>query len=311
MPDPTLDLRNLRYIVLAAERGSFRRVAAELEVHQSTVSRRVQLVERRLGAAIFERHPGGVTLTAAGEIFLRDATIGAHHLRRAVQAVACLKRGRQGVLRIGLFVSLAAGFLGELVERYRERHEGVDLQFEENTAERNLSRVINGELDIAFVTGTPDPIGCETLQLWEERIFVALPSSHTLSGKTEVLWDDIRQERFIVSAGGPGPEIHDYLIKRLSALGFRPDISIHRVGRENLMNMVARGFGLTLTTASTLGTSFAGLTFLPIAGDEDIVPCSAVWSSSNSNPALHHLLAIGRDAAKRKAGARLNGAGFL
>ncbi len=299
MPDPTLDLRNLRYVILAAERGSFRRVAAEIGVQQSTVSRRIQVVESKLGTMIFERHSGGVRLTAAGETFLRDATIGAHHLRRAVQAVTCLKRGGQGELRIGLFVSLAAGFLGELVERYRERYEGIELRFEEGTADRNLGRVISGELDVAFVTGMPVPPGCETLQLWKERIFVALPSSHALSGQQEVSWDEIRQERFVVSEGGPGPEIHDYLIKRLSALGFRPDIRIHRVGRENLMNMVARGFGLTLTTASTLGTTFAGLAFVPIAGDEEIVPCAAVWTSNNSNPALHRLLAIARESAQR------------
>lgn len=304
MPDPTLDLRNLRYVILAAERGSFRRVAAEAGVQQSTVSRRVQLVERRLGAKIFERHTGGVTLTAAGEVFLRDAIVGAQHLRRAVHAVTNLKRGNQGALRIGLFVSLAAGFLGELVERYRQRYDGIDIQFEESTAERNLGRVISGELDVAFVTGMPVPEGCEALQLWEERIFVALPSTHALSRQQEISWDDVRRERFIVSAGGPGPEIHDYLIKRLSALGFRPDIRIHRVGRENLMNMVARGFGLTLTTASTLGTSFAGLTFLPIAGDEDIVPCTAVWTINNSNPALHRMLTIARDAVRDMEGAR-------
>lgn len=295
--------------MLAAERGSFRRVADEVGVQQSTISRRIQLVERRLGAEIFERHSGGVRLTAAGETFLRDASIGAHHLRRAIQAVTCLKRGGHGQLRIGLFTSLATGFLGELIGRYRVQYGGIDLEFEENTAEQNLSRVISGELDVAFATGMPLPSGCDTLQLWQERIFVALPASHALSAETIVSWDDVRSERFIVSAGGPGPEIHDYLIKRLSALSFRPDIRTHNVGRENLMNMVARGFGLTLTTASTLGTSFAGLTFLPIGSEEDTVPCVAVWTANNSNPALHRLLSIAREAAGIEG--RLRGKGPL
>jgi len=43
MPDLTLDLRNLQYAMFAAERGSFRRAAAELGIQQSTLSRRVQL----------------------------------------------------------------------------------------------------------------------------------------------------------------------------------------------------------------------------------------------------------------------------
>lgn len=298
MPDVTLDLRNLRYAILAAERGSFRKAAAEVGIQQSTLSRRVQLLEHRLGAAIFERHSGGVRLTPAGESFLRDAKLGAIHFRRAVQAVTSITRGSRGELRIGLFVSLAAGFLGEVVEKYRAQYEGIDVQFEEATSERSLSRVISGEIDIAFVTGSPKIQGCVTERLWNERIFVALPSGHRLAGGQDVRWEEIREERFIISTGGPGPEIHDYLIKRLSGLGFRPDIRSQKVGRENLMNMVARGFGLTVTTNSTLGTSFSGLAFLPIAGDADIVPCSGVWCSNNSNPALQRLLAIARATAR-------------
>lgn len=298
MPDLTLDLRNLRYAILASERGSFRKAAAEVGIQQSTLSRRVQLLEHRLGTAIFERHSSGVRLTPAGESFLRDAKLGAIHFRRAVQAVTSITRGNRGELRIGLFVSLAAGFLGEVVEQYRQQYEGIDVQFEETTSERSLGLVINGEIDVAFVTGTPTIHGCVVEQFWHERVFVALPSGHPLTTRQELQWDEIREQRFIISTGGPGPEIHDYLIKRLSGLGFHPDIRSQKVGRENLMNMVARGFGLTVTTDSTLGTSFSGLVFLPIAGDADIVPCSGIWSSNNSNPALQRLLAVARTVAR-------------
>jgi len=300
MPDMTLDLRNLRYAILAAERGSFRRAAAEIGIQQSTLSRRVQLLEHRLGTRIFERHSSGVRLTPAGESFLRDAKLGALHFRRAVQAVASITQGNLGELRIGLFISLAAGFLGEVVEQYRKQYQGIDVQFEEATSERSLGRVINGEIDVAFVSGSPKIRGCAAEQLWHERVLVALPSGHPLTHREGLHWDEIREERFIISAGGPGPEIHDYLMKRLSGLGFHPDIRIQKVGRENLMNMVARGFGLTLTTNSTLVASFSGLVFLPIAGDADVVPCSGVWSSSNSNPALQRFLAIARAVARGK-----------
>jgi DNA-binding transcriptional LysR family regulator len=300
MPDLTLDLRNLRYAIKVAERGSFRRAAAELGIQQSTISRRVQILEARLGAIIFERHSSGVRLTQAGETFLRDAAVGADHFRRAVQAFTSNNRGNRGELRIGLFVSLAAGFLGEVVESYRSKYSGVDLQFEEHTAERNLGRVVSGELDVAFVTGTPNVSGCETLRLWHERVYVALPAGHAMAAQEQLSWDDLRQERFIISTGGPGPEIHDYLIIRLSSPGFHPDIRPQRVGRENLMNMVARGFGLTVTTASTLGTAFSGLAFRPVGGEADIVPCSAVWSRSNSNPALRRLLALAQSSARRR-----------
>jgi len=299
MPDLTLDLRNLRCALMAAERGSFRRAAAELGIEQSTVSRRVQMLERRLGAAIFERHTGGVRLTLAGARFLRDAAAGADHFRRAIQAFTSVNRGIRGELRIGLFVSLAAGFLADVVERYLTVHGEIEVQFQESTSRHNISKVISGDLDIAFVTGAPAVDGCETLQLWQERIFVAVPSHHSLAACGELAWDDIRRERFIISAGGPGPEIHDYLITRLSRIGFHPDIRAQRVGRENLMNMVARGFGLTITTASAVANAFSGVTFLPVADTTEVVPCSALWSKGNSNPALRQFLAVARATARR------------
>jgi DNA-binding transcriptional LysR family regulator len=78
IPDVALDLRSQRCALVAAEQGSFRRAAAELGLQQSTISRRIQWLEHRLGAAIFDRHRSGVRLTSAGDRFcerLQRATI--------------------------------------------------------------------------------------------------------------------------------------------------------------------------------------------------------------------------------------------
>src|SRR5690606_30994322 len=57
MPDIALDLRFLHYAVLAARLGSFRAAAESLNLSQSTVSRRIRVLERRLGIELFERDP--------------------------------------------------------------------------------------------------------------------------------------------------------------------------------------------------------------------------------------------------------------
>jgi hypothetical protein len=95
-----------------------------------------------------------------------------------------------------------------------------------------------------------------------------------------------------VTAGAGGPEIEDYIVRQLSGPGFRPAIAVHQVGRENLLNLVARGFGITLTTASTLGTTYPGVAFRPIESDANYVDSSAVWLASNQNPALRRLLEL-------------------
>ena len=66
-------LGNLRYVVAAAEKCSFRQAAAELGLWESTITRGIRELEDEIGVALFIRHPGGVKLTNAGSKFLSHA----------------------------------------------------------------------------------------------------------------------------------------------------------------------------------------------------------------------------------------------
>ena len=69
----TIALQHLRYVVAAAEYGSFRRAAEALLLQQSTLSRRILQLEESIGVTVFERSSGGVRATPAGRDFLRIA----------------------------------------------------------------------------------------------------------------------------------------------------------------------------------------------------------------------------------------------
>lgn len=301
MPDLAFDLRYLKYAMLAAEHGSFRRAAEILNLSQSTVSRRISLLERRIGIPLFERTRSGARATAAGERFMREAAVGAGQLRQAVNSITMVQRGYVGELRIGLMASLASGFLADLLDAFHRRFPAIDIKLDETTSQSNAAAVLNGRLDVAFIPGDPRLPGCRVEMLWDERIYVAMPDSHSAAVEPSVAWNDVRHETFLVTDDAAGPEIEDYLVRQLSGPGFRPRISVQNVGRENLLNMVARGFGLTLTTNSTLGATYPGVRFLPIGSSEDTVSSSVVWSDSNQNPALKFLLEMSLERARRSA----------
>lgn len=69
MPRSRIELRHVRYIIAAAESGSFRRAAQDLGVGQSAISRRIRDVEEEIGAQLFRRHSAGVDLTEIGNQF--------------------------------------------------------------------------------------------------------------------------------------------------------------------------------------------------------------------------------------------------
>lgn len=256
------------------------------------------MLEHRLGFALFERDTRGVRLTRAGHNFLNEAALGVDQLDRAVQLARATHRGERGEIRIGILASLTSGFLHLLLKAFRERHRDVQVKLHEGTPQMNLHHLTTGLLDVCFVTGEPALPGYQTELLWDERVNVVLPRDHHLAARSEVAWDELRNETFIVSGGGPGPEIHDYLTKRLSGLGWHPDITVHEIGRESLLNLVAIGYGLTLVSTSSHGSDVNGVVLRPIAGEADVLPSGAIWSTGNKNPALKRLLALAKAFAR-------------
>lgn len=287
-----IEVRHLKYVVAAADQGSFRRAATALDIEQSAISRRIRDVEDRLGVSLFTRHSGGVVLTYAGKKFISHARKALSVLSRAAADVAPIGRGEEGRVRVGIFSSLASGFLAQMLRAYSDRYADVQIDIVEGAPSDHISAVRMHKLDVAFVTGSPSLTDCDAAQFWTERVFVVLPDGHALADRTTIQWDDLRKETFIVSEGDPGPEIHDFLIKHLADLGVHPAIERHRVGRDNLMQIVSFGRGITLTSESTVATQFPGVVYRRLEGET--LPFCAVWLPNNDNPAWRRMLSLAR-----------------
>lgn len=286
----TIELRHLRYAIAAAEHGSFRKAAKALGIHESAVSRRIRDIEDQMGAALFIRSPSGVTLTYAGQRFVSRAKKAVSQVGYAIKDVSVVGRGDEGVVRIGIFSSLASGFLAELLHAYRAVHPRVRLDVIEGGPAEQIPAIQQHRIDVAFLTGQPIAAGCEMAQLWTERVFVALPKGHSLAVRKEISWHDLREHRFIVSEVEPGREIYDYLVKHLADLGHHPLVERHSVYRDTLMQLVAIGRGLTVTSEATVATGFPGVVYRQLAGE--VLPFCAIWSPGNDNPAFRRLLSL-------------------
>lgn len=290
-----VQIRHISYVIAAADHGSFRRAAAALGVQESAISRRIRELEERLGTAFFIRTPNGVTLTNAGKQFVQRGRKALTEIGLARSEAAAIGRGEDGHIRIGIFSSLASGFLSDLIDAFGAQHPAVKLTFIDGNPADHIAAIRKHHLDVAFITGCADWPGCDGRQLWTERIFVVLPAGHRLCGDGEVQFEELAGEPFIVSENAPGEEIHDYLVKRLADLGRHPEIHHQAVSRDNLMRLVALRRGLTVTSEATTAAQFPGVVFRPIAGE--VLPFCAVWSPNNENPALHRLLDLAKAMA--------------
>ncbi|MEH3046644.1 LysR family transcriptional regulator [Sphingomonas adhaesiva] len=291
-PLSAIELRHLRYFLAAAEYGSFRKASSALAVQESSVSRRIRDLEGHLGTSLFRRHNGGVALTPAGQGFLRETRTALEHLGDGVTGVSAIGKSESGNLRVGLFSSLASGFLSTLFRAFDADRAGVRIDFSDGHPSEHIAAVRMRHLDIAFITGTTEHARCETAHLWSEQVFAVLPASHPLAAQPSLVWRQLVGQTFITSEQSPNNEVHDVLIRRLSDLGQHPEVHRQHVGRDTLMSLVAIGLGLTLTSEAATSTSFDGVVYRPIAG-ETISFCG-VWLPQNDNPALRRLLSMAR-----------------
>src|SRR6185312_13062763 len=98
-----LNVGRLRVLREVAYRGSISAAADALDYTQSAVSQQIAALESETGMALLERHPRGVTLTAAGHTLIAHAESILAEIDAAENALAAISGLRSGRLRIGSF----------------------------------------------------------------------------------------------------------------------------------------------------------------------------------------------------------------
>ncbi|EHH03601.1 LysR family transcriptional regulator [Agrobacterium tumefaciens CCNWGS0286] len=282
--------RQLRYLTIAAQVGSFRRTAEMCQVDQSIVSRALRQLEDNLGVALFERARSGVRLTPAGERFLAEVSPAVEQLESAFRSARAARRVEVGSVRIGILTSLAGGFLRQLVQAYAGKHSRVTIDVRDGGRREHLAAVRARRLDTAIITGSELVPGCETCELWRERVHAALREAHPLAVRPKLDWPDLKTEHFIVSRGEPGPEVRDYIVRRSADYSTYPDVQEKAALQDTLMNLVSLGQGITLVSAAWTAVKVPGLVLRPLTFPADIVPFSVVWPAENDNPAFLRFL---------------------
>ncbi len=205
------------------------------------------------------------------------------------QAMA-LQRGEDGELTVG--ASVPFPLFGELFERFRAKYPGVELEIVESTTSASSVLLQQRRVDVAIVAKRHESGGFQSLHLGDEPLLAVLPRSHSEAGARRLSIEELQLETFILSAGGLGPDIKDYLTRRMTRSDTEPRIQLHRANQCDLINMVASGFGVTIAVGRT--RAIDGVVFIPLAGRSSI-SVWAIWMDSNPNPTLRGLLDIAQE----------------
>jgi DNA-binding transcriptional LysR family regulator len=292
-----MEIRHLRYFLAVAEEGNVTRAAERLHISQPPLSQQIKDLERTLGVSLFARSQQGMTLTAAGEAFRVEA-------HRIVQAAEHAKRvavrastGETGTLRVGFtgssaFNPVVAGALREFRRRWPE----VEVQLEEANTTRLTEGMVHRKLDAAFLRPASNEMpDLQVHRFKDERMKIALPSSHPLAGLKRVALHRLAHDSFVLFPRHVGLSLHDAIIGACQAAGFEPRIGQESPQLSSVINLVAADLGVSVVPASLTQIQLKGVSYLDILGPAPVATLGLAIHRSSDNPTVHNLWQVARN----------------
>jgi DNA-binding transcriptional LysR family regulator len=118
-------LSNIECFVRSAESGSFAQAARRLGLTPAAVGKNVAKLESSLGVRLFQRSTRSLTLTEAGERFLREVEGGLNTLQGAMANLASSEGQPAGVLKVSMGVLFGRQYVMPLLAEFLARYPAV------------------------------------------------------------------------------------------------------------------------------------------------------------------------------------------
>lgn len=159
-----LDLRNLETFLWVSRLGGFRAAAERLNTTQPAISARIAILERDLGARLFDRRARRVLLTAKGSELI-DYAERMLQLRADMLGAIGDPASLRGRLRLGVPETIVHTWLAELVEQISRTYPSVTLDVEVDSTPALREGLLAEKLDLAFLHGKTDDLRLATAPL--------------------------------------------------------------------------------------------------------------------------------------------------
>jgi LysR family hydrogen peroxide-inducible transcriptional activator len=287
-------LRQLSYLKLLAEHGSFSRAAEAAHVTQPTLSAGIQELEKVLGAPVVDRGRGGVILTPAGEEAVGRARRILSDAEDLVQAARGAGQPLTGRFRLGVIPTIAPFLLPEALPRLRTRYPKLKLYLREDLTPRLIASLKAGGLDAALIALPYDMTGLAWAHVEDDELMAAFPANHPLSAETSIAPERMQDDDLILLEDG-----HCLREHAMAACGLVPpkagdDGWFAATSLPTLVQMVGSGLGVSFLPAMAVQAGLAdqaAVTVRPLRADHpsrEIVIC---WRAGSARAPEGRLLA--------------------
>jgi DNA-binding transcriptional LysR family regulator len=222
-----LKTRQLLLIIAIDDERNIHKAADVLNMTQPAASKLLKDLEEVLGVELFERHSRGMFPTVYGDTLIRNARIALSTLNLAHDEIQSLKKGILGNVRLGAITSPGIVLIPEVIVQLQQESPGLRINFEINSSNVLIEKLVRGELDIVVARLSPkDDQGLLNYSpINKEPVSVVCRPGHILANYRNITMLQLMNEPWIVAPVG-------------SAVRFKIDLMVQELNLPHPVHLI-------------------------------------------------------------------------
>ncbi|TAK48979.1 MAG: LysR family transcriptional regulator [Xanthobacteraceae bacterium] len=239
-----VDFLGLQAFVSIADRGSFLKAAAYLNLSQTALSHRMRKLENDLGIKLLSRTTRQVALTPAGLELLPRLRRAMDELTEQCERIREQARRQQERVAIGCLPTLAVCHLPEVLRQFGELHPGVGVKVYDNSVTEIAHLVEAGMVEFGLTITATNVSDLEIKPLVKEAFVLLSPPGHRFARMKSIDWSQLAGEPMIRISPQAGNRalIDDALGNRRELLNWHYEVQ----HIQSAISLVQAGVGLTI-----------------------------------------------------------------
>ncbi len=236
----------IHYFDMVRRCRSIREAARRLNVASSAVNRQVLKIEDEVGAPLFERLPGGLRLTLAGEAFSRHVSLVLHDLERLRLELDALRGLKSGHVEIATVEGATAGLLPVVLKRMRELYPQVTIGVTVQGSQAIPQALVNNQADLGLAFALPRVPEIRQLSVGHFRLGALVSPEHPLADRGSVNFATCAEHGLILAKSELS--IHHLLAPLHKRLGLLDKPPLQSNSMELARQMARHGLGVAFQT---------------------------------------------------------------
>jgi DNA-binding transcriptional LysR family regulator len=221
-----LKIRDLELVVALHEEGTFTQAAKRIGVSQTTITKRLQSIERHVKARLFDRNRDGASITDSGRSFVSGAAEIIHAFHRTVHEAQEAKHGERRKLRIGVSQYLPPILIETIHSIELPLYRDLVVEIATGISPELIAELQKKNVDLALVSSPTKSAAITTLRIATDSFMIVFRKGHPLAAKKAVTLAEVVGYPWVFFKRVIHPALHDLIMRRVEA-EHRPANIVH------------------------------------------------------------------------------------